>query len=70
MNKNSDEKQGDIDLHTLPFSQACENNKEAISAVLQKELKDARHVLEIGSGTGQHSVYFAPNFATFSMANQ
>ena len=61
MNKNSDEKQGDIDLHPLPFSQACENNKEAILAVLQKELKDARHVLEIGSGTGQHSVYFAPD---------
>ena len=63
MNKNSDEKQSDTDLHTLPFSQACENNKEAILAVLLKELKDARHVLEIGSGTGQHSVYFAPNLS-------
>ena len=61
MNKNSDEKQGDTDLHTLPFSQACENNKDAILAVLKKELKDANHVLEIGSGTGKHSVYFAPN---------
>ncbi|WP_201557394.1 DUF938 domain-containing protein [Psychrobacter sp. 72-O-c] len=43
----------------LPFSQACENNKDAILAVLQKELKDSTHVFEIGSGTGQHSVYFA-----------
>ena len=44
----------------MPFSQACENNKQPILEVLQKELKDSLHVLEIGSGTGQHSVYFAP----------
>jgi len=44
----------------IPFSQACENNKQPILEVLQKELKDSLHVLEIGSGTGQHSVYFAP----------
>ena len=47
----------------LPFSQACENNKQPILRVLQRELKDATHVLEVGSGTGQHSVYFAPNLA-------
>ena len=47
----------------LPFSQACENNKQPILEVLQKELKDSLHVLEIGSGTGQHSVYFAPRLA-------
>ena len=45
----------------LPFSQACENNKQPILEVLQKELQDSTHVLEVGSGTGQHSVYFAPN---------
>jgi len=44
-----------------PFSQACENNKQSILEVLQKELQDSTHVLEVGSGTGQHSVYFAPN---------
>lgn len=44
----------------LPFSQACENNKQAILDILQQELIDFTHVLEIGSGTGQHSVYFAP----------
>ena len=44
----------------LPFSQACENNREPILAVLQTAFADRRHVLEIGSGTGQHSVYFAP----------
>lgn len=52
----------DMNLSTeLPFSQACENNKQPILDVLQKELIAAKHVLEIGSGTGQHSVYFAPN---------
>ncbi len=44
----------------LPFSQACENNKKPILEVLQKELKAAVHVLEVGSGTGQHSIHFAP----------
>ncbi len=47
----------------LPFSQACENNKQAILEILQQELTDTTHVLEIGSGTGQHSVYFAPMLA-------
>ncbi|HCN18268.1 MAG: DUF938 domain-containing protein [Psychrobacter sp.] len=45
---------------TLPFSQACENNKGAILAVLKTVLASSAHVLEVGSGTGQHSVYFAP----------
>ena len=44
----------------IAFSQACENNKQPILEVLQTELKDFKHVLEVGSGTGQHSVYFAP----------
>ena len=41
-----------------PFSQAAENNKEPIARVLAEAFKDARHVLEIGSGTGQHAVHF------------
>lgn len=44
----------------LPFSQASENNREPILAVLRHALAERRHVLEIGSGTGQHSVHFAP----------
>ena len=47
-------------VSNLPFSQACENNQQPILEVLQQELQDATHVLEVGSGTGQHSVYFAP----------
>ena len=42
-----------------PFSQACENNKRPILAVLSRHLQGVRHVLEIGSGTGQHAVFFA-----------
>lgn len=42
-----------------PFSQACENNKRPILDVLRRCLRDSRLVLEIGSGTGQHAVYFA-----------
>ncbi|WP_201597521.1 DUF938 domain-containing protein [Psychrobacter vallis] len=49
-----------IDIAALPFSQACENNKQPILEVLQSELQGFTHVLEIGSGTGQHSIYFAP----------
>ena len=42
-----------------PFSQACENNKRPILEILARHLGDVRDVLEIGSGTGQHAVYFA-----------
>lgn len=46
-------------IQDKPFSQACENNKEAIAAVLEPRLEHCRHLLEIGSGTGQHAVYLA-----------
>lgn len=42
-----------------PFAAACERNREPILAVLREHLHDRRRVLEIGSGTGQHAVYFA-----------
>jgi len=42
-----------------PFSESCEQNKQPILAVLREALTDARAVLEIGSGTGQHAVFFA-----------
>ncbi len=42
-----------------PFSQACQNNRDPILAVLRRVFSDRRRVLEIGSGTGQHAVYFA-----------
>jgi len=45
MNKNN---LGNTDISSqdrLPFSQACENNKQPILDVLQKELQDSTHVL-------------------------
>ena len=42
-----------------PFSDSCAQNRAPIFAVLQPRLSDCEHLLEIGSGTGQHAVYFA-----------
>ncbi len=42
-----------------PFSPACERNREPICQVLTTHFPDRRHVLEIGTGTGQHAVHFA-----------
>ena len=44
-----------------PFSPACENNRDPILALLMPLLADKSSVLEIGSGTGQHAVWFAKN---------
>jgi SAM-dependent methyltransferase len=43
----------------LPHSDACERNKDPILEVLRREFANCTHVLEIGSGTGQHAVHFA-----------
>jgi SAM-dependent methyltransferase len=42
-----------------PYSEACERNKNPILDVLRVAFADRAKVLEIGSGTGQHAVYFA-----------
>ena len=42
-----------------PHSPSCERNREPILDVLRDHLPDRRRVLEIGSGTGQHAVFFA-----------
>ncbi len=46
---------------TKPFSQSCENNKSPILAVLRQAFSEVQQVFEVGSGTGQHAVYFAEN---------
>ena len=42
-----------------PFAESCAENQQPILNILQKEFADTRRVLEIGSGTGQHAVFFA-----------
>jgi hypothetical protein len=42
-----------------PWAEACERNREPILAVLRDAFSGAKQVLEIGSGTGQHAVFFA-----------
>lgn len=47
-----------MDYSDKPFSQACENNKAPILAVLKQVFPEPGTILEIGSGTGQHAVHF------------
>ncbi|MFI5444040.1 DUF938 domain-containing protein [Polaromonas sp. UC242_47] len=42
-----------------PYAPATDRNREPILEVLRERLAGCRQVLEIGSGTGQHAVYFA-----------
>ena len=42
-----------------PHAPACERNREPILEVLHDHFHDRRAVLEIGSGTGQHAIFFA-----------
>lgn len=42
-----------------PYAPSCERNREPILAVLRERFADRRQVLEVGSGTGQHAVFFA-----------
>jgi len=45
-----------------PYAESCEQNKRPILTVLRQLLQKRTHLLEIGSGTGQHAVYFAEAF--------
>jgi len=42
-----------------PYSESCDQNRDPILEVIQPLLKEKESVLEVGSGTGQHAVYFA-----------
>ena len=41
-----------------PDAPAARRNRDAILTVLRNELDESKSLLEIGSGTGQHAVYF------------
>lgn len=47
----------------LAYSEACERNKQPILGVLTDVFANRSRVLEVGSGTGQHAVYFGRNLS-------
>jgi SAM-dependent methyltransferase len=51
---------------TKQFSPACERNREPILAILREAFANCGRVLEIGSGTGQHGVYFGKHLPHLS----
>ena len=44
-----------------PYSESCDQNKDSILSIISPLLSAYSNVLEIGSGTGQHAIYFAEN---------
>ncbi len=49
-----------------PCAAACDQNREPIESVLSQFVEGRSRVLEIGSGTGQHAVYFGARFPWLS----
>lgn len=45
-----------------PYSESCKQNREPIRQVLGQFVNGRQSVLEIGSGTGQHAVYFSGQY--------
>lgn len=46
-----------------PYSAACERNRGPILEILKQFItREDKRLLEVGSGTGQHAVYFAREF--------
>ena len=41
-----------------PYAESCDQNREPILAIIEDVFNRPMKVLEIGSGTGQHAVYF------------
>ena len=44
---------------TKPNAPAAERNKNAVLEVISDEFEGCKTILEIGSGTGQHAIFFA-----------
>jgi cyclopropane fatty-acyl-phospholipid synthase-like methyltransferase len=42
-----------------PYAESCDQNRDPILSVIKPLFAESKHILEIGSGTGQHAVYFA-----------
>lgn len=46
-------------MQVKPYSESCDQNRDVILSILHPLLQDSKSILEIGSGTGQHAIYFA-----------
>lgn len=46
-------------MREKPDAPSCARNRDPILAVLREHFADRHRVLEIGSGTGQHAIFFA-----------
>ena len=44
---------------TIPFSEACERNKDIILETIKPYLENVQTVLEVGTGTAQHALHFS-----------
>lgn len=42
-----------------PYSESCDQNKDPILSIISPLFSQYSRVLEVGSGTGQHAIYFA-----------
>ncbi len=52
-----------LNKKSKPYAPSCDKNKEDILKVLKKIISEKNiRLLEVGSGTGQHAVHFAPHF--------
>ena len=49
-------------MNYKPFSESCERNKGPIFDIIAPLLANKSSLLEVGSGTGQHAVYFGEKF--------
>lgn len=50
-------------IELVNFSEACERNKAVILEQLSLRFANCKQVLEIGSGSGQHALHFAPQLS-------
>jgi len=48
-------------FNMLPASEACERNRGPILEILKDIFGSSRDILEIGSGSGKHALYFGQN---------